>query len=104
VAGKNVRAHPKDPAYRIGLALVQARLGKTTEMAFEGERAPMNAEGHFMLANLYGVLGNSDQALEQLELAIEKGFRNYVFMRIHPDFAGLAADPRFQSLLERVLK
>ncbi len=100
-----VRAHPNDPTSRIWLAIVQARLGKAGNVSVPDSReSTLDAQAHFMLANLNGVLGNSDKALEQLELAVEKRYRNYIYMRIHPDFEGLASDPRFQALLERVLK
>jgi hypothetical protein len=45
-----------------------------------------------------------DEAIGQLRLAIDKGFRNFVWMKIHPDLERLWSDARFEKLIADNLK
>jgi serine/threonine protein kinase/tetratricopeptide (TPR) repeat protein len=104
-AEKDLRAHPKDFAYQIVLAIVRARLGMGDQLPAADRRGIQLGEGeHFLLAHLYAVRGKADPAVQELELALEKGFRQYIFMKIHPDLENLGSNPQFQALLRRVLK
>ncbi|NWF85517.1 MAG: hypothetical protein HXY18_17010 [Bryobacteraceae bacterium] len=46
--------------------------------------------------------GKPDEAVGELETAIANGYRNYTWIKIHPDHASLAGHPRFEALLKRV--
>ncbi|MFQ6617544.1 MAG: hypothetical protein ACE5QV_02540 [Fidelibacterota bacterium] len=59
---------------------------------------------HFGFAQLLSVQGKKQDALDQLELAIQKGFRNYIWIKIHPDMQVLYDEPGFKDLMSRVLK
>ena len=39
-----------------------------------------------------------------IQLAIQKGFQNYIWLTIHTDLDNLRDQPRFKALLNRVLK
>jgi hypothetical protein len=64
----------------------------------------MNADQEFGLAAYWSVHGDRTAALNHLELAIKQGFRNYLWLTIHTDLDNLRGDPRFQALLERVIR
>jgi len=89
----------------MALAILLKRLG-------EGERAAAMARDvaeagddlHFERARLLAVQGRGDEAVDRLTRAVEKGYSNFIWIKIHPDFQPLYHDPRFQALLERGLK
>jgi tetratricopeptide (TPR) repeat protein len=86
-------------------ALVLARLGQTSQALAAREQAMMLSSGdHFAFAQISAAMGRTDEALESLELAIKNGFRNYIWMKVHPDMHNLNGHKRFQSMLARVLK
>jgi serine/threonine protein kinase/tetratricopeptide (TPR) repeat protein len=104
-AERDFRAHPKDYAYRIPLAITQARLGRTAELPPpDRQGADIKFDERFLLACLYGVQGKADEAMQQLERAVEQGWNNCVWMKIHPDLQSVVEDPRFQALLQRIMK
>ena len=54
-------------------------------------------------ASLYTSLKEYDKAIEYLEEAFEEKFM-LVFMKVHPLFEVLKDDPRFISLMDKVVK
>jgi len=59
---------------------------------------------HFGFAMLLSVHGKKQEAIDQLELAIENGYHNYIWIKIHVDFQPLYDEPRFKELIRRSLK
>jgi hypothetical protein len=54
------------------------------------------------LARIYLLVGEPEQALDELEALLKMPY--YVtpaWLRIHPDFASLTGNPRFEQLLAR---
>lgn len=102
-AEKDVRAEPKSIENRLIEAVIRARLGKPVDRRLEqSRRKPPDPEQCFLFANLYAVQGKPDEAAGELETAIANGYRNYTWIKIHPDHASLAGHPRFEALLKRV--
>ena len=58
----------------------------------------------FEYAGFLSLQGRNAEALEHLQRAVDRGFRNFVWMKIHVDLEPLAAEPRFQSLIANLLK
>ena len=66
--------------------------------------APENVTAHYNLACTYSLWGKTDQALEALEQALERGFDDFEHIDDDPDLDPLRADPRFAQLLARFRK
>lgn len=55
-----------------------------------------------MLAMIYAGIGKPDQALEWLERCDSVRNENIVLIKVDPEFTSIRAEPRFQSLLQRI--
>jgi tetratricopeptide (TPR) repeat protein len=64
----------------------------------------LDTSAHFESAQLLSLLGRNSEAIDQLELAVRAGFRNYIWLKLHPDLWSLRNEPRFQQFLHGVLK
>jgi tetratricopeptide (TPR) repeat protein/tRNA A-37 threonylcarbamoyl transferase component Bud32 len=105
VIEKDVKANPKDANNYLSLALVSLRLGQPAKAdALMRKSVEIDASQHFGLAMYFSVRGKRDEAVKQLELAVKDGFRNYIWLTIHVDLDNLRAEPRFQALLNRLIK
>ncbi len=100
-----IPANPKNSNNYFELALVAQRMGRSEEAQAAFQKAvAMNPEEHFGAARFYSLRGNADEALRELEAAIQKGFRNYVWIKINPDFQNLYDNPRFQAMLKQYIR
>jgi len=55
----------------------------------------------YQMATVYAALGDKEQALKNLEHAIETGDKYLVWLKLDPRLDGLRSDPRFQKILRR---
>ena len=102
---RKIRQHPQNKYYRIQLALVLMRLGKTQLGWKMGMKTcEQDTTLHFERAQLYAVAGKPREAIAQLQASVRSGFRNYVWMKIHPDFLSLSKEPAFLKLVNTLLK
>ena len=53
----------------------------------------------WMMASLYAVIGRADEALDWLELAVNRGFYNYTFLEREPFLKRLHDNPRFKAII-----
>jgi hypothetical protein len=53
-------------------------------------------------AVVFTAMGETDQAFADLERAYQERSGALVYLRVDPDFASLAADPRFADLVRRM--
>ncbi|HZN41907.1 MAG TPA: DJ-1/PfpI family protein [Planctomycetota bacterium] len=60
--------------------------------------------GTYNIACILAMKGERERALTALELAVERGFRRDAFMLRDQDLASVRDDPRFQQLIERIVK
>jgi serine/threonine protein kinase/tetratricopeptide (TPR) repeat protein len=91
-------------ARAIEAAILSSRLGEGERAAELARDALEGSDLQFESARWLAIEGRIDEALERLTRAIDAGYRNFIWIRIHPDFQGLYDDPRFQALLERGFK
>lgn len=60
---------------------------------------PENAVSHYNLACSLALKNRSDEAIDRLRVALEKGYRDLSWMLKDPDLATLHSNPGFSSLL-----
>jgi eukaryotic-like serine/threonine-protein kinase len=87
----------------LGSALT--RLGETKQGLAEAKKALSKDHSlQFEYACVLSAQGKIEEALDQMDLAIQNGFRNYIWMKIHPDLQSLHDTERFRSMLIKGLK
>lgn len=102
---KWVQEDPENADNYITLGLVLTRLGQKERGWSIGQRGmEMDSTLHFEFAQLLCAQGKPQEALDQLELAVQKGFTDYIGIKVHPDLQVLYDEPRFKDLMNRVLK
>jgi serine/threonine protein kinase/Flp pilus assembly protein TadD len=86
-----------------GKALI--RLGETERGWTLGRQGfEIDSSAHFEFAQLLTLMQRHQEALDHLERAVDAGFRNFIWIKLHPDLWDLRNEARFQQLLKRVLK
>jgi len=102
---KELRQKPKCAACYLELAEVLSRSGDHAGATSAAGRAmALDPSQHFEYANFLSIEGRRDDAIHHLQLAIERGYRNFVWMKVGPDLEPLAGDPRFGTLVATGLK
>jgi serine/threonine protein kinase/tetratricopeptide (TPR) repeat protein len=102
---RQLAGQPDNAEAYFDLACTSTRLGDLERGRTLGQRAhTLNGADHFDLARLLSLQGRTQEAVDALDLAVKEGFRDFIGMRIHPDLAPLASEPRFQQLLSSVLR
>ena len=107
---QQTRAAPDDGQRRVLLGVALAYLGRKAEAVREGRRGvelmPISRDGYFgpyvqlQLARIYLLVGEPEQALDQLEPLLRVPF--YLspgWLRIDPTWAPLKGNPRFERLI-----
>jgi len=93
---------PEEGYHYINLGLVHTRLGEKERGLEIGQKGiEIDPDQHFGYARLLSVQGKTQEAIDQLGSAIQKGFRNYIELRINSDLQSLQNEPEFLALLER---
>jgi len=84
-----------------------ARCGQRDKAEAEMERLRAEAASgryvtHYAFASIHAALGNKDQALRELELAVDERAWTLFALPVEPDFDAFRSDPRFVNLLDRL--
>jgi len=104
-AKKWVKDNPTHGYSHICLALALTRLGQKEQGWSMGQKAmTLDPNEHFGYAQLLSAQGKKQEAIDQLERAVQEGYGNHLWIKIHPDFQPLYNEPRFQELVRRGLK
>ena len=102
---KEIRENRQNGDLYLELAAVLSRLGEDAEATSAAARGTTLApDSHFQYATVLSLQRKYSEAIDRLQLAIDGGFRNFVWMKIHPDFEPLAYEPRFQAILAARMK
>ncbi|MFQ6114596.1 MAG: tetratricopeptide repeat protein, partial [bacterium] len=100
-----VREDPSNGENYVSLGLVLTRLGEKEQGWAMAEKArAIKTTSHLGYAQLLTALGKKQEAIDHLELQVEQGYRNYIWMKIHPDLMNLYGEPRFKKLMNRFLE
>ena len=107
-----VRAAPEDGRYHSSLGVAYAGLGRREEAIREGRRGvellPLSKDAvygipHVIdLAYIYALLGDSDKAVEQLDVLLSHpGWASGPWLRMDPRWRTLQGNPHFEALLAK---
>lgn len=103
---KAVAISPHDTSMKAELANAYASAGQTKEaQALLRELLEQSARGHvssYNFALIYTGLGDKNEAIRWLNKAYDERAVRLMNLTVHPRFATLRSDPRFQSLIERI--
>ena len=102
-----VRGQPEDGQALLGLAMIDAELGRKQEAIQEGKRGLELVQGVFerpdaiaYFALMCARIGERDLAIKQLELVVGKpGGPTYGWLRLSPLWDPIRADPRFEKIV-----
>ncbi len=93
-----------DPS--VGLANASAAAGRRDEALAVLEELKSRRDRQYVspwgLASIYARLGETGSALEWLERAYDEHDSTLVWLKVHPRFDGLRAEPRFVALLTKM--
>ncbi len=99
------KKNPKNADTAFGLSEVLLRLDQSRRgMALAKEALKLDPSRHFDYATLLCLNHQKQEAVKQLRLAIQTGYRNYVWIRIHSDLQELHGDPDFEKLISELIK
>jgi len=94
--------HPDDLGSIYFSALAQTRLGELEKGLQTGDKAyVMDTTRHMVYAMLLAVQQDIGRAIEQMELALENGYRDYCWIKLNPDLYNLQEEERFKALLDQ---
>lgn len=106
MAEAGVRARPTDIEALHWLACTYAQNGRYEESLRTDllvvEREPARADFRYDLACSYALLGRKDEAIAELNRAVDLGFDDSDHLRQDSDLDGLRLDPRFAEILARI--
>jgi len=94
-----------EPGTQLTLAATSARLGETVRARQMLRKAMAKApQLHLEAAFVLSLLDEKQEAVDQLELAIQNGYTNYIWLKINPDLLPLHRYPAFEQLMGKVIK
>jgi tetratricopeptide (TPR) repeat protein len=94
-----------EPGTQLVLAAAAARLGETDHARQMLRKAMAKApQLHVQAAFVLSLLDEKKEAVDQLELAIQNGYTNYIWLKMHPDLLPLHGYPAFEQLISKVIK
>jgi len=106
---REVKTHEKktlqEPGTQLALAATSARLGETERARQMLRKAMAKApQLHLEAALVLSLLDEKKKAVDQLELAIQNGYTNYIWLKMNPDLLPLHGYPAFEQLMGKVIK
>jgi tetratricopeptide (TPR) repeat protein len=88
------------------LACAEALFGHGASARLRLEQLKAQAKRQYVspyyLAEVYSGLGDTNQAMDELENAYRDRSNSVIFLRVNPEFDILRSNPRFQALLRRI--
>jgi tetratricopeptide (TPR) repeat protein len=94
-----------EPGTQLALAATSARLGETERARQMLRKAMAKApQLHLEAAFVLSLLDEKKEVVDQLELAIQNGYTNYIWLKMNPDLLPLHGYPAFEQLLGKVIK
>jgi serine/threonine protein kinase/tetratricopeptide (TPR) repeat protein len=93
---------PGDASVYISMGIALTRLGKKN-LGWQVGRKGIEIDStlHHRIAELLTVQGKKEEALEQLHKAFEKGFRDYVWIKLNPNLHILHNETSYNNLINK---
>jgi eukaryotic-like serine/threonine-protein kinase len=102
---RQIEKESRKASLHLELAIALSRLGDNAGAASAAQQAmAIDPNQHFEYAGFLSLEGRSAEAIDELQRAVDRGFRDFVWMKIHEDLEPLAAAPKFQALVAAGLK
>jgi tetratricopeptide (TPR) repeat protein len=96
---------PKDANTAFSLADALSRLGQVeSAMSWAHKGMALDPSKHDRYADVLSLNHRNHDAIEQLQIAIQNGYRWYIFIKINPDLQSLHGEPDFEKLLAERIK
>jgi tetratricopeptide (TPR) repeat protein len=94
-----------EPGTQLELAATSARLGETERARQLLHQAMAKApQLHLEAAFVLSLLDEKKEAVDQLELAIQNGYTNYIWIKMDPDLLPLHGYPAYEQLMGKMIK
>ena len=65
------------------------------------EEDPDDADLYYSISGVYGRMGKTEQALDNLRIALEKGYNSFSFIEQDDDLATLRDNPQYKALVQQ---
>ena len=65
------------------------------------EEDPDSADLYYSISGVYGRMGKTEQALDNLRIAFEKGYNSFPFIDQDDDLAALRDNPQYKALVQQ---
>lgn len=99
------KKNPKDANTAFFLAAALSRLGQfESAMSWAHKGMALDPSKHDSYADVLAMNHRKQEAIEQLQMAIQNGYRWYIFIKIDPDLQSLHGEPEFEKLLAERIK
>jgi tetratricopeptide (TPR) repeat protein len=96
------KQYPDKPTTFFAKGSVLTRLGEKQKGLESGMKGfEMDTSNHFDFARFLAVQGRTVEALDQLEISLEQGYRDICWIKMEPDIGLLRDEPRFKQLLKQ---
>ncbi len=104
VIEKWMKEYPDDAASYTCLGVALTRVGKK-DRGWEVGRMALDIDStlHIRIAEFLSVQDKNQEALDQLEMALSNGYRDFTWLKLNPDFHNLYHDARYKKLLSRFI-
>ena len=97
-----VKTYPDEPTSFFAKGLVLTRLGEKEEGLEAGLKGfELDTSNHFIFARFLAVQDQKAEALDHLEIALEQGYRDIVWIKMEPDISLLKDEPHYKQLLNQ---
>ena len=94
------KKNPKDANTAFSLADSLSRLGQAeSAMSWARKGIALDPNKRYEYAGVLSLNHQKRQAIEELQMAIQNGYRWYIFIKIDPDLQSLHGEPEFEKLL-----
>lgn len=104
-AGEWVKIYPGMPETYLAIGAISARMGNMEKSQEMLQKAiGMDTSRHERFAELLSLQGKTAEAVKEINLALKKGYRDIVWLKVNPDYQALRDVPEFKSLLNRYFK
>ena len=100
---RDLKGNPGDGGRQLEMAAAWARLGNSARAeSIARQVEALTRDLHVERAGLQVLLGKTDDALDSLERAVQKGYRNIVWLRTNTDLHALQGHPRLEDIIAQM--